>query len=113
MAERANVPCGSCRACCKADLIVLFPEHGDDVSSYVHILAPNGVAALRRNGDGTCVYLGLDGCTIHDRAPYICRLFDCRDMFRSMSRNKRRAMLKDGMIDKEVLNAGRQRLNTI
>jgi uncharacterized protein len=113
MVERVNVPCGSCRARCKGDLIVLFPDHGDDVSSYKHIITPNGVAVLQKSKDGNCVYLDPNGCTIHDRAPVICRTFDCRQMFRNTPRNKRRLMLKHGMMNKEVLDAGRQRLNTL
>lgn len=33
---------------------------------------------LRHNEDGSCVYLGLLGCTIYDRRPAMCRVFDCR-----------------------------------
>lgn len=114
--ERANVPCGSCRLCCRADVIMLLPEEGDDVASYEHeiLRLPEGVGAVVKKGaDGNCIYLGVDGCTIHDRAPAICRIFDCRRWFLSKTRPERRRLVKAGMADKEIFEAGRERLHTL
>lgn len=82
IAPRATVPCGSCRACCN-ELIILHPEDGDDPSAYLtrtvkHPLTGQPVPALLHKPDGNCFYLGKEGCTIHERAPILCREFDCR-----------------------------------
>jgi Fe-S-cluster containining protein len=65
----------------------------------------------RENGD--CAYLGESGCTIHENRPTVCRQFDCRTMFLSMTRAERRAWIKSGNMSKEVFQAGRERLDTL
>jgi hypothetical protein len=116
--DRAVVPCGGCTACCRRDLIALFPEHGDDVASYETEPAVdprNGreVTVLKRRPDGACIYLGEDGCTIHARAPAICRVFDCRRFYLRLSRVSRRAGLRTGLLGRDVIEAGRERLKTL
>lgn len=116
MAERATVPCGACRACCKGDLIFLHPEKGDDPSTYLTRLAFNPVSGctgtvLQHRPDGTCIYLGPTGCSIHDRAPIICQTFDCRRMYLRMKElgyGKRHPAVQTS-----VLQAGKQRLRTL
>ena len=66
-----SVPCNGCRACCIGWDVKLQPA--DDWSQYEHT---DGV--LNRKPNGHCVYLGDEGCTIHDKAPEVCRRFDCR-----------------------------------
>lgn len=116
--ERANVPCDGCTLCCRNDLIVLHPECGDDASSYetvpvVHPLTGKPAFALRRQANGDCVYLGAAGCTIHDRAPTICREFDCRRQFLQFTRQERRRLVADGLMSREVFAAGRARLGML
>lgn len=117
MHDRIPVPCGSCRACCRNEAVVLFPEDGDDPSTYEHIVveAEDGqqlmLLAMHRNGD--CVYLGPDGCTIHHRAPVICREFDCRRFFLSMSRNDRRITERQAGQKTPIFAAGRARLDSL
>jgi hypothetical protein len=116
VAETASVPCGDCHLCCRGDVIMLFPEHGDRIDDYQHIVidVPEGRAAVVAEGDdGNCVYLGPTGCTIHDRAPFICKVFDCRRWFLSRTRTERRAMVKSGLADAAVFQAGRERLHTL
>jgi uncharacterized protein len=115
---RASVPCNGCRACCHGDLIVLHPENGDDPSAYEtepfsHPLTGKPCLALKHKHNGECVYLGPEGCTIHDRAPVICREFDCRRMYLSVPRAERRRLISAGVLDKEVLEAGRKRVHTL
>jgi Fe-S-cluster containining protein len=93
---------------------MLLPEHGDVIEGYDHewVTLPEGRGAVVKKGaDGNCIYLGPDGCTIHDRAPAICRIFDCRRWFLSKTRNERRALVKSGMADADVFEAGRKRLH--
>lgn len=112
----AVVPCGNCHACCQGETVMLIPERGDDVASYDHViktLPTFGPVPVLRKIDGHCVYLGLDGCTIHGRAPALCRMFDCRLFYLSHTRAERRKMVAAGAADKAVLVAGRERLNTL
>jgi hypothetical protein len=77
-----DVPCYGCTACCKNERIILAPENGDDLDAYEKVLTRQGDGEprwmLKHKPGGDCVYLGAEGCTIHDRAPYVCRQFDCR-----------------------------------
>ena len=95
---------------------MLFPDEGDVVESYEHRVVdlPEGRGAILKKGsDGNCIYLGPSGCTIHDRAPKICRVFDCRRWFLSKSRNERRTMVKAGAADAAVFEAGRKRVSSL
>ena len=116
MSDRANVPCGSCNLCCHHDLIMLMPEEGDDVASYEHnvITLPGvGTAAVLKKNGRDCVYLKDGRCSIWERAPKICRVFDCRRWFLSKTRTERRQMVKSGMADKAIFEAGRERLASL
>lgn len=112
---RQIVPCGNCRACCSHEAIVLHPQHGDDIGSYetmdaVHPLTLEPVKALKQKPNGECVYLGAEGCTIHERAPVICREFSCVGLWLSlmeMSRNDRRRARR--VLGGPVLEAGKAR----
>lgn len=111
------VPCGSCRACCQNELVVLFPEQGDDPSTYEHTIVDDGQGhkflALKMKPNGDCIYLGEKGCTIHDRAPAVCKSFDCRLYFLSMTRNDRRLVEKSAKHKAPIFEAARVRLKTL
>src|SRR4051812_18488076 len=82
----ASVPCGTCRRCCQKNSIVMLLAHeGDVVESYQHEIVDLPGAGrgpiLKRQANGDCIYLGESGCTIHGRAPVICKVFDCRNAF--------------------------------
>ncbi len=120
MIERANVPCNGCKLCCQHDLIVLHPENGDVVADYagdterrINPLTGVLVHALKRKPNGNCVYLGPDGCTIHDRAPVVCREFDCRLMYLCIPRAERRRLVRQGLMEQAVFDAGRARLESL
>ncbi len=109
------MPCGGCTLCCTDDLIVLHPENGDRIEDYdcEEVFNPvmrRTMHALKRDpATNACVYLGPHGCTIHDRAPAICREFDCRALYRSFDRATRRRLIANGSVSKDVLEAGRKR----
>lgn len=115
---RSDVPCNGCTACCKRDLLFLHPELGDkpETYEYEHVYNPvykrEGLA-LKHKPNGDCVYLGPDGCTIHERAPAICREFDCRRFYLRLSRPERRRGVREGYLSKEVLDAAKARLDTL
>ena len=57
-------------------LIPLMPERGDLIWTCKHevVATAAGPKAVLQCGEtGECIYLARDGCTIHDRAPAICR----------------------------------------
>jgi Putative zinc- or iron-chelating domain len=108
MTAVGNVPCNGCRACCLHDMIPLMPERGDLIWTYKHevVATATGPKAVLQCGEtGGCIYLGRDGCTIHDRAPAICRAFDCRELFRSKTRAERLMLAKSGVVSNEVFSA--------
>lgn len=116
--DRAIVPCGGCRLCCINDMIILHPEDGDDVASYdavacKHPLTGQPAAMLRHKANGECIYLGPGGCTIHDRAPVVCRRYDCRRQYLRFTRAQRKALIARGLMTKEKFDAGRRRLATL
>lgn len=115
--ERASVPCNGCNLCCRGEAIILLADEGDDIASYEHVLVDiPGLppqAVLKKGADGNCIYLGPTGCTIHDRAPKICKHFDCRGWYLSKTRAERRRMISQGHASKEIFDAGRARLKTL
>jgi len=92
----------------------LLPEKGDDIASYQTAqwyrdgLNKPPVLILDRLPNGDCFYLGENGCTIHGRAPWTCRDYDCRAIFRNSDRQGRKLAVKQGRIPKEILDRGRE-----
>jgi len=113
MSDRAVVPCNGCKACCRRERIILSEEHGDDLGQYVTVPTRRGDGPvgwmLQHKSNGDCVYLGADGCTIHDRAPWVCRQFDCRKWLMGFPEAMQDLLLPDD-IDGEVVKAARMRL---
>ncbi len=113
--ERHIVPCGSCQVCCRLSWVFLDPAQGDIAELYdtVEVIhpttgAPARALAHRPNGGG-CIYLGANGCTIHDRAPSMCRNFDCRLYYWQMMgkpRALRKRELREQYTAKELFEAG-------
>jgi Putative zinc- or iron-chelating domain len=106
---RTDVPCNGCVACCRHELVLVLPGDGDDPTSYdCNIIeTPAGqVHALKHRPNGDCIYLGPTGCSIWERTPTMCKIFDCRKLFLRFTRNERRRM--PGA--KQVFAAARARL---
>jgi hypothetical protein len=75
-----QVPCNGCTLCCQQDAVRL--EAGDSPSEYQtepHPFLP-GALMLAHKPNGECVYLTNNGCSIHDHAPSLCRIADCRSI---------------------------------
>jgi hypothetical protein len=95
-------------------MTVLRPDKGDDVSQYVTAkwyrdgIDQPPITILDRLPSGDCAYLGAAGCTIHDRAPYECRMYDCRQMFRNSDRAGRRLAVKQGKVPPGIFERGRE-----
>ena len=101
-----NVPCASCTTCCQNDATFLHPELGDDTGIYqTEQHGQRLMLAHKKNGD--CLYLDrATGCTIYAHRPAICRKLDCRNLL-TIPRLKRKAMLKQRIIGKKLIQAAR------
>lgn len=124
MTNRTEVPCNGCTACCRGDAIYLHPKTGaylrdvDNPTDYKCHREKNPITGRwawcldRDSVTNVCVYLGDNGCTIRDRAPIVCREFDCRALFLRFDSRQRKELVKNGFLDKSVISAGKQRLDT-
>lgn len=116
MTERRLVDCNGCTLCCQRDAIVLHPESGDDPAQYetIPFVSPitfKQALQLARAPNGDCIYLDrATGCTIWDRAPVVCREFDCARMYERFGASKIRKAIAAGYCTQEVADAGRKRL---
>lgn len=119
------VVCNGCTACCQNDLIFLKP--GDRPEDYPGATVPStnpltgeeGLALKHKPGGG-CWYVGPTGCTIHGRAPLVCRTFDCRKLMRdflSIPRPERRRLQrrtkKVKLFSQEMMDAALARMDTL
>lgn len=123
-ASHVKVPCNGCRACCY-QAVFLFPESGDDPSQYVTVREINPLTGKEQDmipfkkmdGQDACHYLGEHGCTIYERAPAMCRDFDCRGLVKILreqfTRKRRRELLARGRINREIYEAGLERMGTL
>lgn len=108
--QPASVPCNGCTACCKHDRVFLGPR--DDPKAYRwHV--EHGYAVLDRQADGSCVYLSANGCSIHDKAPSICKRMDCRVLYMKTAPEMRAARELHNPQMVHVYAAGRDRLHTL
>jgi Fe-S-cluster containining protein len=74
--------CNRCRNCCHDKLIQVNPY---EAARLAHNLALSTTAFirehlensvyLRRRADGSCGFLGPQGCTVHQDRPLVCRLY--------------------------------------
>ena len=82
--KEAKIDCSGCASeCCKSGGIYLTPK--DDHSKYSRIPVPKVSPfdgsypswKIPDNADGSCHYLGPDGCMIYEDRPAMCRAFSC------------------------------------
>ena len=119
--DRKIVPCGSCRLCCKLHA-PLLPEKGDVIEDYDwarwYVTNERGERIYKglilwRVPDGPnkgdCIYLTPEGCSIWERAPWTCRTFDCRDLSKLPSA-ERKQRIESGEMPKEIFMRGRELL---
>jgi hypothetical protein len=81
----AEVPCGSCTACCTSSQFV--PIGPDETDTLAHIPAellfpaprlPKGNVLLGYDERGHCPMLVDGRCSIYEHRPRTCRTYDCR-----------------------------------
>lgn len=104
----AKVPCGTCKLCCKNSAVLMMPISGDVAENYDTIPFPLNTEfrILRIKDNGDCTYLGENGCTIYDRRPYMCRIYDCRAQSQMYTRKERKQLVKEKSMDPAILKRG-------
>ncbi|MEZ5116493.1 MAG: YkgJ family cysteine cluster protein [Candidatus Nanopelagicales bacterium] len=83
--SEADVPCGTCTACCRAGQFVhIGPDEADALARIPGELLfpapglPPGHVLLGYDEQGRCPMLAEDGCSIYADRPRTCRSYDCR-----------------------------------
>lgn len=109
-AASSSVPCGSCVLCCRKQRV--FMARDDDAVSLRAVPEYNSATGkmgmrLPRKLNGDCAYLGDQGCTIYDRRPTVCRLYDCREHSKLPSAERRSREAKFSPHDIEIVRHGR------
>jgi hypothetical protein len=105
------VPCNGCTLCCQGDAIRLTEE--DYPENYItepHPYIP-GALMFAHKPNGDCIYLNEAGCSIHDRAPSLCRSADCRSIALKYDFDTAMQLHKIKRIDIRVWDKGNDLLN--
>lgn len=100
-----DVPCNGCRLCCQSAAITL--QDGDNPDDY-DCEPWNNTMKLKNKPNGDCIYLGEKGCTIYERRPQICRVYDCRKQFLSLKRRERELYVSKGLCAGEEFERGKE-----
>ena len=81
----ADVPCGTCTACCSSSQFVhIGPDEQDTLQHIPQELLfpaprlPRGHVLMGYDEHGRCPMLVDERCTIYDHRPRTCRTYDCR-----------------------------------
>lgn len=81
----ADVPCGTCVACCSSSQFVhIAPEERDALAHIPKALLfpaprmPRGHVLMGYDEQGRCPMLRAEGCSIYEHRPRTCRTYDCR-----------------------------------
>lgn len=104
------VPCNGCTLCCQGDAVRLEPEDIDaGYQTEPHPYIP-GALMIAHKANGECVYLDGRGCSIHDRAPSLCRSADCRGVALKFNFENAMQLHRMGRLDIRVWDQGRKLL---
>lgn len=83
--QPADVPCGTCTACCTSSQFVHVEPDEEDALGHIprELLfpapgLPTGYQLLGYDEHGHCPLLVDGGCSIYPHRPRACRTFDCR-----------------------------------
>lgn len=107
----SNVACAGCTVCCRDQLVLLMPDDEPRLASLEFFeidFKGEAYRSLKHKPDGTCIHLGVDGCSVYENRPEVYRSYDCRMQFLIMSRNQRRAWK-----NQDIWREARKRLATL
>jgi len=81
----AEVPCGTCRGCCRSSMFIhIQPHETETLRSIPRALLfpapgqPKGHVLMGYNDRGECPMLKGNDCSIYEHRPQTCRDYDCR-----------------------------------
>jgi len=110
---RRQVPCNGCTLCCQGDAVRLEPEDGAmDYQTEPHPYIP-GALMIAHKPNGECIYLEEGMCSIHDRAPSLCRTADCRSLAVRIDFERAKALHRMGRLDLRVWDQGHRLLEAM
>jgi hypothetical protein len=72
-----------------------------------------GALMIAHKPNGECVYLKDGGCSIHDGAPSLCRVADCRSIAARFDFETAKSLHALGRIDFRVWDQGRKLLEQL
>lgn len=72
-----------------------------------------GAIMLANKPNGECIYLTENGCSIHDNAPSMCRVADCRSIALKYNFETARKLHAINKIDIRIWDQGRKLLDEI
>jgi len=72
-----------------------------------------GALMIAHQANGACVYLDEKGCSIHDNAPTLCRIADCRSVAARFSFESAMQLHRLGRLDIRVWDQGRKLLEAM
>lgn len=109
------VPCDGCTLCCHRQAVAMVPEEGDRAADYQckieRLPGSNKMAImLDQTPDRDCIYLGDGCCSIYERRPHLCRIFDCRAYVLETSPAMIDFQIKIGLADAAIVARGRELL---
>jgi hypothetical protein len=108
-----QVPCNGCTLCCQKDAVRLEPEDMErGYQTEPHPYIPGALMIAHKPG-GECVYLDEHGCSIHGRAPSLCRSADCRGIAVKFDFQTARTLHMMGKLDIRVWDQGRKLLEKL
>jgi len=81
----ADVPCGSCNACCRSGYFIHIAAEEADARAHIPEALlfpapgqPKGSMLMGYDENGHCPMLVDDACSIYQHRPRTCRNYDCR-----------------------------------
>jgi Fe-S-cluster containining protein len=103
-----KVPCDGCTLCCQGDAIRMLEEdRPEEFITEPHSYIP-GALMLAHKPNGDCIYLDEKGCSIHTRAPSLCRSADCRALAFKYNFETALKLHEIGSIDLRVWDKGNE-----
>ena len=113
IAKKGNgsIQCNSCTLCCENRLNGQRLEIGVSEASFYETVEDKGRFYLR-NGPIGCIYVQPRiGCSIYERRPRVCRLFDCRIAVAGCNIRDQHAAIAQGIWSVELVRKARQKLS--
>jgi Fe-S-cluster containining protein len=93
--------------CCRHQIVLLSNDDEANMAIYDYRWV-GGHRVLNNKPSGECTHLGPEGCTIYAKRPLVCRTYDCRKHYKSLTGRERRRFSNSALGDE-----ARKRLSTL